>query len=274
MKKISMRQTPTHSEKVIYEEKDGIAVITMHCPENLNAVDEQMTDELLQALDTAEHSDPVGVIILRGMPRAFSAGGDIGYFREKIGAGGRIDMDDSLTKAGQLALKMKSMSKIIITSVCGAAAGAGLSIALGGDFMICAQNARFIMAFVNLGLAPDTGAVYLLSKSIGASRALRFAVTGHAFSAAEALELGLAHQIVPAEELEDATLKFAKKLACGPLLAYKNIKKQVFEVSFHDYEDWLKNTELPTQSSCFATEDFREGCIAFSEKRQPVFRGK
>ena len=259
-----MKQTPIPLQKVLYEEKDGIAIITMNSPENLNAIDEQMTEELLQALDTAEQSSAVGIIILRGIPKAFSAGGDIGYFREKIRENGRINVDSALAKAGQLALKMKSMRKIIITSVRGAAAGAGLSIALGGDFMICAQNARFLMAFVNLGLVPDTGAVYLLSKSIGASRALRFAVTGHTFSADEAFSLGLAHQVTSAEELDDATLKLASELVRGPLVAYQNIKRQIFESSFHDYEDWLKNTEFPTQNDCFATEDFREGCIAFT----------
>ena len=94
--------------------------------------------------------------------------------------------------------------------------------------MICAEDAKFLLAFVNLGLVPDTGVTYLLSKAIGTSRTMELAATGRPMGAEEAKELGLAYKVVPVEELEEVTMKFAKKLAAGPLISYKNIKKTKF----------------------------------------------
>lgn len=153
-------------KKLIYTvNEDGIAVITMNYMKNLNAIDEQMADELMYVVDAAEKDPNVKVVVLKGTDRAFSAGGDIGYFYELIQAGGEVNMDGLISKVGVVADGLKRMSKMVITSVCGAAAGAGVSLALGGDFMICADNAKFILAFVNIGLVPDTGATYLLTKS-------------------------------------------------------------------------------------------------------------
>ena len=148
-------------KKLIYTvNEDGIAVITMNYMKNLNAIDEQMADELMYVVDAAEKDPNVKVVVLKGTDRAFSAGGDIGYFYELIQAGGEVNMDGLISKVGVVADGLKRMSKMVITSVCGAAAGAGVSLALGGDFMICADNAKFILAFVNIGLVPDTGATY------------------------------------------------------------------------------------------------------------------
>lgn len=183
-------------------------------------------------------------------------------------------MDGLIGKVGVVADGLKKMSKMVVTSVCGAAAGAGVSLALGGDFMICADNAKFILAFVNLGLVPDTGATYLLGKSIGATRAMELAATGRPMGAEEAKELGLAYKVCTKEELDEVTMKFARKLAAGPLLSYKNIKKQIYDTCYADYKDWLANTEIPTQRECAASMDFQEGCKAFIEKRKAVFEGK
>ena len=169
---------------------------------------------------------------------------------------------------------LKKMSKMVVTSVCGAAAGAGVSLALGGDFMICADNAKFILAFVNLGLVPDTGATYLLAKAIGTARTMELAATGRPVTAQEAKDWGLAYKVTTVEELDEVTMKFAKKLAAGPLISYKNIKKQLYDVSYADYKKWLDETEVPTQRECAASMDFQEGCKAFMEKRKAVFEGK
>ncbi|MEE1244004.1 MAG: enoyl-CoA hydratase-related protein, partial [Frisingicoccus sp.] len=144
----------------------------------------------------------------------------------------------------------------------------------GGDFIVCADNAKFMLAFVNIGLVPDTGATYLLCKSIGTSRALELAATGRPMDAAEAKDLGLVYKVVPKEELDEATMKLAKKLAAGPLLSYKNIKKQIYDASYSDYKKWLDETEIPTQRECAASMDFQEGCKAFMEKRKAQFEGK
>jgi trans-2-decenoyl-[acyl-carrier protein] isomerase len=241
---------------------------------NLNAIDEQMADELMYVVDKAENDPDVKVVVLKGTNKAFSAGGDIGYFYQLIQAGGEVNMDGLIAKVGVVADGMKKMSKLVITSVCGAAAGAGVSLALGGDFMICADNAKFLLAFVNLGLVPDTGVTYLLSKSIGTSKTMELAATGRPVGAEEAKALGLAYKVVPKEDLDEVTMNFAKKLASGPLLSYKNIKKQIYDANYADYKKWLDETEIPTQRECAASMDFQEGCKAFMEKRKAVFEGR
>ncbi len=218
-------------QKLIYTVEDGVAVVTMNYMKNLNAIDEQMADELMYVVDAAENDPNVKVFVLKGSNKAFSAGGDIGYFYQLIQAGGDVNMDGLISKVGNVADGLKKMSKMVITSVSGSAAGAGVSLALGGDFMICADNAKFILAFVNIGLVPDTGATYLLSKSIGVSRTMELAATGRPLGAEEAKALGLAYKVTTPEDLDDVTMKFARKLAAGPLISYKNIKKQIYDVN-------------------------------------------
>lgn len=261
-------------QKLIYGVADGIATITMNYGKNLNAIDDLMADELLFCLAEAEKDPEVKVILLNSAGKAFSAGGDIGYFYQLVKAGGEINMDSLIGKVGKITNAMKSSGKMIVAAVNGAAAGAGFPLALSADFIIADEKASFILAFVNLGLVPDTGAAYLLAKEIGEKRTMKYAATGKPIKADEALALGLVEKVVPPEELAEESVKFAKRLTAGPLVAYKNIKKQVYAAAFSDYERFLDEVENPTQHECSNTEDFKEGCSAFMEKRKAAFQGK
>ena len=261
-------------KKNIFTVEDHIGVIAMNFPANLNAIDMEMVEELLSILDECEKNPEVKVVVIKSAVKAFSAGGDIGYFYKNIQAGGELNMDDLIEKAGLVSLNIKKMSKMVITSINGAAAGAGANLALSGDFIVAADNAKFIQAFVNIGLAPDTGGSYLLSKMVGPQRAMELCATGRPLGAEEAKEWGLVYQVCPKEELEEQTMKLAKKLASGPLVSYASIKKQFFEANYADYARYLAEGEVPAQSMCIASKDFKEGVCAFIEKRKAEFIGE
>lgn len=260
--------------KLKLHSEDGIGYITMDYPKNLNAIDEDMLDELLFAFDLYEKDNDIKVVVLRGTDRVFSAGGDIRTFYKSFHSSESFHLERVIEKAGKVALTMKKMSKLIIASVSGTAAGAGASLVLASDLAIAAENAQLIWAFVNLGLVPDTGGCYLLTKSVGVSKAMELAITGTPVNAEKAKALGIYQKICPQELLEQETKHLALHIANGPLKSYTNIKKQIFDAEYSDFENYLKETEAVTVGNCLYSDDFREGIDAFVEKRKPAFIGK
>ncbi len=254
------------------EKKNSVAYIYMNAPKKYNSIDITMASEIIDALDRCEEDDDINVIVITGIGKAFCAGGDIGFFNKQLG-----NSDDLLREvfqlAGIMALKIKKLSKIVIASVNGAAAGAGCNIALAADLCIAADNAKFTQAFVNIGLIPDTGGAFLLPRIVGSQRAFEMMASGRSVDAAEALEAGMINEICPPEELEKRTFEMAEKYASGPLQSYKALKKLMFESMFKDFERFLE-IECRLQTALTHTSDYKEGITSFIEKRKPVFKGK
>ena len=258
--------------KINYSINDGIGSIVLNSPSTLNAFDETMTADIIAALDLCEKDDSVKVVVISGAGKAFSGGGDINFFYEGIQED-NVDISRLLKLVAEMAVKIKKLPKPVIASINGAAAGAGFSVALLCDFCIAADNAKFLQAFVNLGFVPDTGALYVLGKTLGIIKATDLMMTGRVVYAQEAKDLGIVYEVTTPEELEEATLKLATKLASGPSLAYAKMKDMLYKTFFNDFEEFLV-MEGAYQNELSKTDDFKEAVIAFIEKRKPVFEGK
>ncbi|MCI7678959.1 enoyl-CoA hydratase/isomerase family protein [Hornefia butyriciproducens] len=260
--------------KTLLDKRDGIGIITMNCPDNLNAIDVEMSAELLERLQSCDQDDEIKVVVLRSGAKAFSAGGDLVYSYKKLQAGDDIDFTELVENVGKLVLEIKTMRKLVITQVDGVAAGAGASLAISGDIVLLSDRATLVQAFVNVGLVPDTGGTYLLTHSLGMAQAMKFMITGEPMKSADALAFGLATEVVESKELEAVTEKWANKIAKGPLKAYENLKRQVYYAAYRELPMYLENGEKPTQLKVSHSSDFREGVAAFVEKRKPQFQGK
>jgi enoyl-CoA hydratase/carnithine racemase len=260
-------------KKIIFSVENGIARIILNSPKNLNAIDEPMVDEIMDALKIIEKSEDAKVVVLSGSGRSFSAGGDIRMMIRCIEGNNLRDLDGGILKVGMLSLALKKFSKPVIASVHGAVAGAGFNVALACDFIIAAENAKFIQAFVNIALVPDAGGVYLLTRAIGVNRTNELIMTGKPLSAEDAKDLGLVNNVVSEEELFSETENFAKKMTQGPSLAYQRMKELIFESEYLGFEKYLE-LEVKNQKLSGRTEDFKEGIISFAEKRRSEFQGR
>jgi enoyl-CoA hydratase/carnithine racemase len=255
--------------KITYDVQESIAVITLDSPKNLNAFDEKMIDDVLGGLSAAEENANVRAVVIKGNGPAFSAGGDIGFMYKSLKSG-QLNFSGEIQKIAQISVNIKKMSKPVIASVHGAVAGAAFNIALACDFCIATEEVKFIQAFVNIGLIPDAGGLYLLSRAVGTNRAIQLAMTGKPVSAQEALALGFVTKVVDKESLEATTLGMAKKLSAGPSQSYRHMKALLYKSQFSDFEAYIAH-EVEAQTACGSTKDFAEGISAFVEKRKPSF---
>lgn len=259
-------------KKIEYSVENNVARIILNSPKNLNALDEPMLDELLQVLEMIENDAEVKAVIISGSGNGFSAGGDIKTMYMTLKAG-KMEFGDAIAKAGKVSLGLKKLSKPVIAAVHGAVAGAGVNVALACDFCIASEETQFIQAFVNLGLVPDAGGIYLLTRIVGINKATEMVMTGRPVSANEALQVGMVNNVVAADKLEEAVQKLAKKLVSSPANSLAGIKALIFESEYKGFSDYLE-LEDELQKKCGNTEDFKEGVFAFAEKRKAVFTGK
>lgn len=254
--------------------EDGVGIILMNDPAHLNPLDMEMDDELLERFMACEADPAVKVVVIGGAGRAFSAGGDMRFFRDQIDGGRYERLDELLTHVNRLMLYIKRMRKLVIAAVQGHAAGGGANLALAADFIIADETMKFSEPFTKIGLAPDAGAMYFLSRAVGARKALQICVEHQVIDAAESDRLGLLTGLVPAGLALEEAKRYAKELAAGALRAYELAKAQNTAVNYADLEHFLFVTEKETVGEAYRSQDFSESVHAFLEKRPPVYQGK
>jgi len=252
---------------------EGVATLTLNRPDRLNALSGAIMEGLLEALPRLAADPAVGAIVLTGAGRAFCAGGDVKRMAEET-APRSLDEDVARLRARmEVSRLLHEIGKPTIAMVNGAAAGAGLAMALACDMRIAGQSARFVTAFAKVGFSGDFGGSYFLSKLVGTGKARELYFTAEPLDAAQALALGIANRVVPDADLAAATMDFASKLARGPRIALAAMKQ-----NFNAAEDGslaaLLDLEARRQIETGNTEDHREAARAFVEKRAPVFRGR
>src|SRR5437763_6551580 len=265
---------PAQAGPVLHEAKhDGVAVLIMNRPDRLNALNNELTTALNDALGRIAADESVRVVVLTGAGRAFRAGGDLALIGKGRETGQTQSLEPLLRAGMQAVLKMRIMPQPVIAAVNGAAAGAGMNIALAADIRIAAEEATFGQNFAKVGLFPDFGGTYFLPQLVGPAKAAELFYTGDMIDAKTALRLGIVNQVVSAAQLEAEVKSLAQKIAQGPPLAIRAVKRNLFSSEKERLEKALEQ-EVQEQVRCYLSEDCQEGIRAFLEKRSPQFRGK
>ncbi len=251
-------------------EKEGpIAVLTLDRPDKLNAMADPMWDALYAHLGTIAQDDSVRAVILTGAGRAFCSGGDVGGMARSDIVSGRARSQ----RRHRAISALYQLEKPVIAAVRGAVYGIGNALALACDLVIASDTARFSMVFKKVGLVPDGGAIFFLTRQLGIARAKELVYTARPVSAAEALEIGLVTRIVRDEALETDARAAALELAQSATYALALAKKMFHAMAVPTLETLL---EMETLASGLTriTHDHKEGVAAFKEKRPPRFLGR
>lgn len=257
-----------------YSVDGGVAVVRLDRPEVLNSFNDELGFAALEAVEKASDDDSVRCIVITGTGRAFSAGEDLGALQAGYEAGEPPPLGDTLVKRyNPLIRAIRTAPKPVVAAVNGVAAGAGASIAFACDYRIVVDKAKFSLAFVKVGLVPDSGGLWFLTKMIGTARAWELAASGDALTADRCLELGIVNQVVSEDEFDETWRSFAERLAAGPTRAYALIKSLVNSSSASPLDDQLE-AEVEAQTQAGLTQDHLEGVRAFLGKRAPGFEGR
>ena len=258
-------------ETVLLDQSEGIAFIRMNRPKEMNTLNFQLTRDLVKALETCWDDAGTKVVVITGAGKAFCAGGDVVAFRSAADIG---DATRQMTKDfDPLISGIRRMGKPVIAMVNGICMGAGLSMAAACDLRIAAASAVFRQAYTSVGLTPDGAWSLHVPLLIGFGRASELILSDPMIDAKKAFEMGLVTEVADDAELENATMKRARRLASGPLRAFAVAKNNLNRAMLGVLENQLEQERLGIMESA-RTADAREGIAAILEKRRPVFRGE
>jgi 2-(1,2-epoxy-1,2-dihydrophenyl)acetyl-CoA isomerase len=254
---------------VLYEAGEGIATITLNRPDRLNSMNTELLDGTLEALERAAGSSEVRVVILTGAGRAFCAGADLNA-KNILGDGDFQSRVRKLRTYVRIVQLLREMPKPTIAAVNGAAAGAGAALAFAADLRYAAASAKFVTAYVNVGLSGDLGGTWTLPKIVGATRAREMYLLNEPVSAEEAERIGLVSKVFPNEEFRKKVRVIAEKLASSAPTAVRFIKQNLNEADELSFSEALdRDGERHLRAG--ASDDAKEARAAFLEKRKPKF---
>jgi len=273
-----MTSLDTGTQDLLADLEDGILTITLNRPEARNAMTGAMTSALADTLEKAELDPEVKCLILTGAGKGFCAGGDVkGMAASGDGTVGDNTIDGAIhrQRVNQRATagKLFKMPKPTIAALPGAAAGAGLSLALACDMRIMARTAIMTTAFARVGFSGDYGGTYFMTQLVGSAKARELYYLSERVNAEEALALGLTNWVCELEELGTKTQEIAARIANGPTVAYRYMKENLNRAMSGEVDDCL-DLEATHHVHCGQTADHREAAKAFVEKRDPVFQGR
>lgn len=252
---------------------DGVATITLNRPDKLNALTEDMHGELERALDRIEIDRAIRAVLLTGAGRAFCAGQDLGD-RAMVTEGDLIDLGDTLERFyNPLIRRLTRLERPVVCAVNGVAAGAGASLALACDIVLAARSARFVQAFANIGLVPDSGGTWHLPRLVGLARALGITLLAEPITAEQAEAWGLIWRAVDDDRLSDEVNQLMQRLSTRATYGL-GLTKRALRLSFNHSLDQQLELERDLQRQAGHTEDYREGVAAFLARREPTFRGR
>ena len=261
-------------ETVKATESNGVLWIALNRPDKLNAFNEKMGVDLLEALKEGEKSPEVRCLVLTGEGRAFSVGEDLSTNKAMIESGKPVRLGEVLkTKYNPIVQRIRRMEKPVLAAVNGITAGAGLGLALACDLRAASDRATFHEAFIKAGLVPDSGTSFWLTRILGLGKAMEVGLLGEPIDAAKALSLGLVNWVFPDATFRGDAARIAERLASGPTKALGLTKRALNRAVVVDMDSALEY-EMYLQDIAGRTRDHVEAVKAFFDKRDPSFTGQ
>lgn len=260
---------------ILTSSQGAVHEITLNRPQSLNALNDEMIQDLSSALDAVASDPAIRCLLLKGAGTSFMAGGDVKMFHRDLG-----HTPEQLHERFQqfvgalhpLIEKLVNLRVPVVAAVQGAVAGLGVSFTMLCDFVIAADDSYFTLAYIHLGTTPDGSSTWFLPRMVGLRRAKEIALLGERIPAEEAVRLGLAYKVVPRASLDAEVASFAARLASGPTRAYANTKALLHASFNHSLREQM-DAEVASFAECASNPDFAEGVRAFVERRKAAFSG-